>query len=115
MARYSPKRRRYWRVKASEVDMARGFVSMPMVSLGVVKQHADLGIVITVLTTRHRTTVQTEVRLWRSDHPRDITAVEARIPTTIKDSWPSLDELVPSGLSHYVDLEEIYYQHVLEV
>ena len=106
------------RVLAGEgirVDMARGFVSTPMVSLGVVKQHADLGIVI---TASHNPPSYNGFKLKSGfggpTIPRDITAVEARIPTTIKDSWPSLDELVRQGMIRYVDLEEIYYQHVLE-
>ncbi len=97
------------------VHLAKGFVSTPMVSLGVVKAKADMGIVI---TASHNPPTYNGFKLKSAfggpTIPKDIAAVEERIPRTLEDQYPSMEALLENNLIRYVDLEEIYYQHVLE-
>ncbi len=98
-----------------KVHLAKGFVSTPMVSLGVLKTKADLGIVI---TASHNPPSYNGYKLKSSyggpTIPSEIAAVERRIPPQVNLSLPSLDEMHKEGLLNYIDLEEIYIQHVEE-
>jgi phosphomannomutase len=97
-----------------KVFMPDNFVSTPMVSLGVVKLKADLGIVI---TASHNPPSYNGFKL--KSHfggpslPRDIEAVEALIPNVPCDlTLPTLKEMHLKGLLEYVDLETMYVDHV---
>ncbi len=97
-----------------KVHLAKGFVSTPMVSLGVVKTKSDLGIVI---TASHNPPSYNGFKLKSNfggpSIPADISAVEAQIPSTPYDgALPSLEEMLDLGLFNYIDLESIYIEHV---
>jgi len=95
------------------VHRAHGYVSTPMVSLGVVKLKADMGIVI---TASHNPPSYNGYKLKSAyggpTIPADIKKVEALIP----------DEIVPVSLSYAdgekqgfikdVDLEQMYLDHI---
>jgi phosphomannomutase len=93
--------------------VANGFVSTPMVSLGVVKLKADLGIVI---TASHNPPSYNGFKLKANYGgpmiPAEIAEVEELIPDqcSIKD-LPSLKELVGRNLLNDADLEGIYLKH----
>ena len=93
-----------------KVYLGRGFVSTPMVSLGVVKKAAFLGVVI---TASHNPPDYNGYKLKSfyggPSVPADIAAVEALIPDTMPEiSMPSLEEMEANGLLEYVDLEQLY-------
>jgi phosphomannomutase len=94
------------------VYLAKGFVSTPMVSLGVVKTKSDLGIVI---TASHNPHTYNGFKL-KSKHgspsiPDDVNAVEKRIPDTADYEMPTLQFMAENNLLTYVDLETIYDEH----
>lgn len=99
-----------------KVNLAKGFVSTPMVSLGVVKTKSDLGVVI---TASHNPPSYNGYKLKSHfggpSGPADITAVENMIPEVCSLSdLPSLEDMFDQGLLNYIDLEEIYIDHVKE-
>lgn len=91
-----------------KVYLAKGFVSTPMVSLGVLKQSASLGVVI---TASHNPPSYNGFKL--KGHfggpllPNDIQAVEDLIPDA---HGLDLDSLSLEGVE-YVDLEGMYLDH----
>ena len=96
------------------VKLAKGFVSTPMVSLGVVNEKASLGVVI---TASHNPPSYNGYKL-KGDFggpllPADITAVENRIPdsNSVDYNAISMDDLVADGKVIYVDLEDAYCKH----
>lgn len=94
--------------------VAKGFVSTPMVSLGVVKQKASLGIVI---TASHNPPSYNGYKLKAAYGgpmiPSEIAEVEALIPDVCSVSMlPTMTELEAQKLVQFVDLEEMYYKHV---
>ncbi|HIG32505.1 MAG TPA: phosphoglucomutase/phosphomannomutase family protein [Flavobacteriales bacterium] len=96
------------------VKLAKGFVSTPMVSLGVVNEKASLGVVI---TASHNPPSYNGYKL-KGDFggpllPDDITAVENRIPdsNSVDYNAISIDDLVTDGKVIYVDLEDTYCKH----
>jgi len=96
------------------VKLAKGFVSTPMVSLGVVNEKADLGVVI---TASHNPPSYNGYKL-KGDFggpllPADITAVENRIPdaNSVDYNAVSMEDLVAEGKVVYIDLEEMYCKH----
>jgi phosphomannomutase len=95
------------------VFLAKGFVSTPMVSLGVVKQNADLGIVI---TASHNPPSYSGYKLKSSfggpTIPKEIAEVEELIPESYDKVLPELAGLLSDGRISYVDLEQIYFDHV---
>jgi len=96
-----------------KVNLAKDFVSTPMVSLGVVKTKSQLGVVI---TASHNPPTYNGFKL-KSIHggpsiPVDIAAVEALIPEVSELELPSLEKMMEEGLLNYVDLEGIYIDHV---
>ena len=104
------------RVMASQgihVLLAKDFVSTPMVSLGVVKNKAQLGVVI---TASHNPPSYNGFKLKSEEGgpmiPSEVAEVEELIPDTYEKSVPPLDELMSLGQIEYVDLEQIYYDHV---
>ena len=99
------------------VKLAKGFVSTPMVSLGVTKEKASLGIVI---TASHNPPAYNGYKL-KGDFggpllPDDIEEVEKRIPesNTVDYNNISIDSLVDNGKIVYIDLEDAYCSHVEE-
>lgn len=96
-----------------KVFLAKGFVSTPMVSLGVVKKKAQIGVVI---TASHNPPSYNGFKLKAAYGgpmiPAEIAEVEALIPDTSSlQSLPSLAELEEKGLLEYTELEELYYKH----
>ena len=96
------------------VKLAKGFVSTPMVSLGVVSEKASLGVVI---TASHNPPSYNGYKL-KGDFggpllPVDITAVENKIPdaNSVDYNAISMEDLVAEGKVIYVDLEEMYCKH----
>lgn len=97
-----------------KVNLAIGFVSTPMVSLGVVKTKSDLGIVI---TASHNPPSYNGYKLKSSfggpSFPSTVGEVEDLIPDTPTTAkLPSLWEMEEKGLLKVVDLEKMYIQHV---
>ena len=100
--------------KGVQVKLAKGFVSTPMVSLGVVQEKANLGVVI---TASHNPPSYNGYKL-KGDFggpllPADITDVENRIPdaNSVDIDAISMDNLVAEGKVIYVDLEDMYVKH----
>ena len=96
------------------VKLAKGFVSTPMVSLGVVNENASLGVVI---TASHNPPSYNGYKL-KGDFggpllPNDITDVENKIPDTNTVDYDSinLDNLVSQGKVIYINLEDMYCKH----
>ncbi len=96
-----------------KVFLSPDFVSTPMVSLGVVETGSDLGVVI---TASHNPPSYNGYKLKSSyggpTTPSDIDEVESLIPDTGLDSLPSLQEIKENGLLDYIDLENMYLNHV---
>lgn len=92
---------------------AKDFVSTPMVSLGVVKLGADLGIVI---TASHNPPSYNGYKL-KSNYggpsiPADIAAVEALIPDHYdRSELLAFEELIASGQVKLAALEDMYVAH----
>lgn len=96
-----------------KVFIAKGFVSTPMVSLGVVKLQAHIGVVI---TASHNPPSYNGFKLKAAFGgpmvPSGIAAVEALIPEVCSlATLPSLAELEQQGLLEYNDLESMYLDH----
>ncbi|HMQ49967.1 MAG TPA: phosphoglucomutase/phosphomannomutase family protein [Saprospiraceae bacterium] len=93
--------------------LARDYVSTPMVSLGVVKTQSDLGIVI---TASHNPPAYSGYKLKSNLGgpmiPAQIAEVEEEVPETSNISLPTLEALEAQGLLEYVDLEQMYLDHV---
>jgi phosphomannomutase len=96
-----------------KVHLSPGFVSTPMVSLGVVQTGSDMGIVI---TASHNPPSYNGYKLKSSyggpTIPSDIEEVENLIPDTAISNLPSLSELQEKDLLVYTDLEAMYMTHV---
>jgi len=97
-----------------KVKLAKGYVSTPMVSLGVVKTNSDLGVVI---TASHNPPAyngyKLKSKLGGPMIQQQIAAVEAEIPDEVPDmDLPTLEEMEEKGLLEYVDLEQIYIDHI---
>jgi phosphomannomutase len=96
------------------VKLAKGFVSTPMVSLGVLKEKTNLGIVI---TASHNPPSYNGYKL-KGDFggpllQADIIDVESRIPDANPVDYTaiSMEGLVSEGKVVYVDLEDMYCKH----
>ncbi len=93
--------------------LPRGFVSTPMVSLAVLRHHADIGVVI---TASHNPPEYNGFKL-KSHYggptsPSEIAEVESLIPDHPIRVAVDLDTLASEGLVRYVDLEGEYVSHV---
>ena len=100
--------------KGIRVLLAKGFVSTPMVSLGVVNYNANLGVVI---TASHNPPSYNGYKL-KGDFggpllPDDISDIENRIPekNSLDIDSINLKDLESKGLLEYVDLEDDYCNH----
>jgi len=93
--------------------ISNDFSSTPMVSLGVVKTNSDLGIVI---TASHNPPSYNGYKLKSSfggpSSPAEVEEVESLIPNTALSSFPSKAELEKTGLVEYLDLEQMYIDHI---
>ncbi len=96
-----------------KVLLSKNFVSTPMVSLAVVQTQSDLGVVI---TASHNPPSYNGYKLKSKfggpTIPKEIAEVEAIIPENPLGTMPSIDELTENGLIEYIDMEEMYIQHV---
>lgn len=95
-----------------KVQIAKGFVSTPMVSLGVVKTKSDIGVVI---TASHNPPSYNGFKLKSSLGgpmlPAQIAEIEALIPKKIKRNPDTFANYVASGKIKYVNLEDMYVAH----
>ena len=96
------------------VKLAQGFVTTPMVSLGVIKEKANLGVVI---TASHNPPSYNGYKL-KGDFggpllPLDISDVESRIPDKNSIDYTSIaiEDLLANKKLLYVDLEDMYCKH----
>jgi phosphomannomutase len=96
-----------------KVNLAKGFVSTPMVSLGAVKHKAALGVII---TASHNPPSYNGYKLKAHyggpSSPAVIDAVETQIPASVEINKQPLADLVKSGMVEYVDLETLYIDEV---
>ena len=95
------------------VYLGEDFVSTPMVSLGIVKHQADLGIVI---TASHNPPSYNGFKLKSAyggpTIPKDIAAVESFILDTVPDISHSLKHALETGQLIMTHLEKIYIDHI---
>lgn len=93
--------------------LSTDFVTTPMVSLATVKTKSDLGIVI---TASHNPPEYNGFKLKSNfggpSSPADVAEVESLIPSSALVSFPPLSEITSSGLLEYLDMEDMYLQHV---
>jgi len=96
-----------------QVIFDKKFASTPMVSLGVVKYKADMGVVI---TASHNPPSYNGYKLKSAyggpTIPSDIAAVEELIPDTCDLQLSKLSSYEEKGLIEYVNLEDMYIDHV---
>lgn len=98
-----------------KVKLAKGFVSTPMVSLGVVKTKSDVGVVITAShNPPSYNGYKLKSNLGGPMIPSEVAEVETCIPAKAPENLPSLEEMASSKLLEYVDLEEMYLEHVAQ-
>lgn len=98
-----------------KVHLAKGFVSTPMVSLGVVKTKADLGVVITAShNPPSYNGYKLKSKLGGPMVPVNIAEVEAALPEQCTIELPDLSQMLEEGMLNYIDLESIYIKHVEE-
>ncbi len=98
-----------------KVILSEGFVSTPMVSLGIVKTHADMGVVI---TASHNPPSYNGFKLKSAyggpTIPSEINEVEELIEDRVISLTTTLADMKSNGLLEYQDLEQIYHDHVVE-
>lgn len=93
--------------------LANDFISTPMVSLGVVKVGADIGVVITAShNPPSYNGFKLKSNLGGPMIPSEVAEVEAEIPDVSALELPSMDALEEQGLIEYVDFEQIYLDHI---
>jgi len=98
-----------------KVLLAEGFVSTPMVSLGVLKMGAQQGVVI---TASHNPPTYNGYKL-KGAHggptsPKDIAAVEALIPDEVTMPSQSIAHWKENGMLQTVALEDLYIDYLKE-
>lgn len=96
-----------------KVLMAKGFVSTPMISFGVLKLNAHQGVII---TASHNPPTYNGYKL-KGPHggptsPKDIAAVEALIPDEVSLSRLPLAHWETAGMLEYVELEDMYVDYL---
>jgi len=96
-----------------KVLLAKGFISTPMISLGVLQLKADQGVVI---TASHNPPSYNGYKLKGAhggpSSPKDIAAVEALIPVEVDMPTQPLDYWEQQGLLQYIDLEDMYVEYL---
>jgi len=99
-----------------KAEVAKGFVSTPMISFGAVKLNADLGIII---TASHNPPDYNGFKLKGAYGgpllPSSVSEIEAIIKDQpgIDTEQLSLEDFRKKGLLSYVDLETMYCDHVI--
>ncbi|MCW3121001.1 MAG: phosphoglucosamine mutase, partial [Flavipsychrobacter sp.] len=88
-----------------KVLLAKGFISTPMISLGVLQLGAQQGVVI---TASHNPPSYNGYKLKGAhggpSSPKDIAAVEALIPDEVEIPAQSLEYWAEKGLLEYINL-----------
>lgn len=96
-----------------KVLINKGFVSTPMVSLGVLEHKADQGVVI---TASHNPPSYNGYKLKGAhggpSNPSDISEVEALIPENVEITNLPLSHWQEKGLLEYIDLEASYIDYL---
>ncbi len=96
-----------------KVLLSKGFISTPMISLGVLKLNAQQGVVI---TASHNPPSYNGYKLKGAhggpSSPKDIAAVEALIPEDVTIPSESLAYYQEKGLLEYVNLEDMYVDYI---
>jgi phosphomannomutase len=96
-----------------KVFLAKGFVSTPMISFGVLELKAQQGVVI---TASHNPPSYNGYKLKGAhggpSNPDDIAAVEALIPEEVNIPIESLAHWESKGLVEYVNLEDMYVDYL---
>ena len=96
-----------------KVLLAKGFISTPMISLGVLTLKADQGVVI---TASHNPPTYNGYKLKGAhggpSSPKDIAAVEALIPEEVDMPTQSLAYWHEQGMLVYIDLEDMYVEYL---
>lgn len=96
-----------------EVLIADGFVSTPMISLGVLEHKAQQGVVI---TASHNPPSYNGYKLKGAhggpSNPEDIAAVEALIEDEVTIPTKTLAEWEAEGLLSWIDLEREYLEYL---
>jgi len=96
-----------------KVLIAQGFVSTPMISLGVLLLKAQQGVVI---TASHNPPSYNGFKLkgpfGGPTSPKDVAAVEALIPDEVEIPAQSLAYWQEKGLLEYADLETMYVDYI---
>jgi phosphomannomutase len=98
-----------------KVLLAKGFVSTPMVSMGVLKLNAQQGVVI---TASHNPVAYNGFKL-KGPHggptsPAEIAEVEALIPEEVELTPHNLQYWEEKNMLQYVDLEDMYIKYLQE-
>jgi phosphomannomutase len=98
-----------------KVLLAKGFVSTPMISLGVLKLGAQQGVVI---TASHNPPSYNGYKLKGAhggpSSPADIAAVEALIPDEVDVPAVSVSVWEEKGMLEYINLEDLYVNYLKE-
>ena len=96
-----------------KVLLSKGFISTPMISLGVLKLNAQQGVVI---TASHNPPSYNGYKLKGAhggpSSPKDIAAVEALIPEDVTIPTESLAYYQGKGLLEYINLENMYVDYI---
>lgn len=96
-----------------KVQIAKDFVSTPMVSYGVLKLGAQQGVVI---TASHNPPSYNGFKLKGAhggpSNPDDIAEVEALIPEFVEIPTQKLEAYAEKGLLEWVNLEEMYLEYL---
>ncbi len=96
-----------------KVLLAKGFISTPMISLGVLKLQAQQGVVI---TASHNPPSYNGYKLKGAhggpSSPKDIAEVEALIPEEVSMPTESLQYWEEKGMLTYIDLEDMYVTYL---
>ena len=98
-----------------KVLLAKGFVSTPMISMGVLMLKAQQGVVI---TASHNPPTYNGYKLKGAhggpSSPKDIAAVEALIPDEVDMPSQPLAFWEEQGLLEYINLEDMYVDYLKE-
>jgi len=96
-----------------KVLLAKGFISTPMISFGVLELKAQQGVVI---TASHNPPTYNGYKLKGAhggpSSPKDITAVEAMIKDDVNIPTGSLESWKEKGMLEFVNLEDMYVSYL---
>ena len=96
-----------------KVLLAKGFISTPMISLGVLKLEAQQGVVI---TASHNPPSYNGYKLKGAhggpSSPKDIAEVEQLIPEEVTLPQQSLAHWEANGMLQYINLEDLYISYL---